>query len=172
MLEKKKILMIALVIVMMVFSTFTPISKIVSAGSYDTLTITFKGVGNVSLDVSRGSYNFTTMYAKTMKNTSATYFEIWNNGTVANMIIDVKITSGPGLTVDEDSSPNGNDGYALRGITGGTIQYQPWYKESDWVRLDDSLAKGTPETFGLRLYISNLTANTTWKTMTVSYRGS
>jgi hypothetical protein len=173
--QKKKILMVILVILMTFFATFAPMSRIVLAGSTDTLTIWFQFKANVSIDVSKASYNFTIVYAGGMKNTTATEFTIWNNGSTSNLAVDVEITTPPGggLSIDEDSPPTATDAYALWGLK-GTVDYQIWYKTSGWTRLHDALAKGpgNEKTFGLRLYAGNLSVNTSYLSMVITYRGS
>jgi hypothetical protein len=169
--EKKKILMVGLVVVMMVFASFPNISKIVLADSTDTVDIIFQIKGNMSIDVSPNSYNFSVVWANTMRNTSDTEFTIWNNGSVDGLAIDVRITTPPSLDCSEAGPPTVTDSYALLGLK-GTVDNTPWYKESGYVALHAALDKGDPQTFGLRLYAGNVSVNTSWETMTITYRGS
>jgi hypothetical protein len=171
-LETKKILMIGLVIAVMIFATFAPIPITVLAADSDTITITFDPQGNVSFDVSPGSYNFSTIWAGSSKATTVSYFTIYNNGTTNNMTTDIMITDDPNnLAVDEDSPPTGNDAYALR-VLAGSVSDTPWVKESGYVDLDSDIDQGGSNNFGLRLYVSNLTQNFTWQTMVVTLRGT
>ena len=159
---------------MMVFASFLNISKIVLADSTDTVDIIFQIKGNMSIDVSPNSYNFSIVWANTMRNTSDTQFTIWNNGTVDGLAIDVKITtapSNPALNCSVNGPPTITNSYALKGLK-GTIDNTSWYKDSGYVELHASLDKGEPQTFGLRLYAGNISVNTSWETMTITYRGS
>ena len=172
--EKEKILVIGLVIVMMFFATFTPISKIVLADTNDTVDIIFQIKGNMTIDVSPNSYNFSVVWANTMKNTSVTEFTIWNNGSVNDLAIDVRITtapSNPALNCSVNGPPSITNSYALLGLK-GTVAFTPWYKDSGYVALHNSLNNTDPKTFGLRLYAGNVSVNTSWETMTITYRGS
>jgi hypothetical protein len=172
--EKEKILIVGLITLMMVFTAFIPVSKIVLAASTDTLVITFKFVGNKSIDVSLASYNFTTVWAGNCKNTSggATHFTMWNNGT---MVADIsaQITTAPSGLTCHNHNPTGMDSFALLGLK-GTIQYTPWYNTTSYQNLEAKLNKSQPRTFGLRLYAGNVSAavNNTWKTMTVTFRAT
>jgi hypothetical protein len=169
--EKKKILMTGLVIVTMVFATFAPVTKIVWAGSTDTLVITFQFKCNISIDVNASSYNFSVVWANSQKSTSGTRFTIFNNGTISPVAVDVNITSPPaGLTCVSPGPPLGSMQFSLLGLS-GSVASTPWYSTSAWSSLT-SLAKGTPQTFGLKLYASNITANTSWLSMTVTYRAT
>lgn len=153
------------------FASFTPISEIVLANSTDTVDIIFQIKGNMSIDVSPNSYNFSIVWANTMRNTSVTQFTIWNNGSVDGLAIDVMITSAPSLDCSEAGPPTITDSYALLGLK-GTVDNTPWYKESGYVALHGALNKGAPKTFGLRLYAGNVSTNTSWETMTITYRAT
>jgi hypothetical protein len=171
--EKKKILVAVFVTLMMVFTAFAPISKIVWAGSTDTLVITFRFVGNKSIDVSLATYNFTKVYAGSSKNTTGSYFTIWNNGTLIGSIqVDAAITISPGGLTNHNHIPSGTDTYALLGLK-GTIQFTPWYNTS-YQTLELKLNKSQSHNFGLKLYAGNVSAgvNNTWKSMTVTYRAT
>ena len=170
--EAKKILMIGLVIAMTIFATFAPISITVLAADSDTITITFNPAGNISIDVYPGSYNFSTIWAGSSKATTVTYFTVYNNGSIGNMVSSIEVTDDPeNLAPDEDSPPTGNDAYALR-VLAGSVSDTPWVKESGWAQLDSDIDKGGSDQFGLRLYVSNLTQNFTWQHMVVTVRGT
>jgi hypothetical protein len=171
--EKKKILVAVFVTLMMVFTAFIPVSKIVWAASTDTLQITFKFVGNKSIDVSLATYNFTTVYAGSYKNTTAAYFTIWNNGSAVGSIqVDAAITSLPAGITCHNHIPSGSDTFALLGLK-GSIQFTPWYNAS-YSTLELKLNKSQSHNFGLKLYAGNVSGaiNNTWKSMTVTYRAT
>ena len=155
----------------MFFASFAPVSKIVLAADTDTVDITFKFTGNITIYVTPSSYNFSTIFANSSKSTTATYFTIWNNGTIDNLTIDVMITVPPPLNCSINGPPTITDSYALLGLK-GTIEKTPYYKDSGYVNLDTDLGKGAPETFGLKLYAGNISTNTSWETMTITYRAS
>ena len=168
----KKILIIGLVITTLLFASFTPTTKIVLADDEDTVVIEFKIQGNITIEVSPGTYNFTTIWANTSKATSATYFTIYNNGTIGELLIEANITtppSNPALTCSA-GVPSVTDSYALQGLQ-GTVSDTPWYSDSAYVTVDSSLDPGS-ETFGLKLYAGNVSANTSWESMTITYRAS
>jgi len=171
--EIKKLLSISLVTTIMVFASLTPISKIVLATDTYNVDIYFRIIGNMSIEVSPASYNFTQIYANSSVSTNANTFEIWNNGTVDNLTIDTRITANVlgDLTCSESGPPTLTDSYALQGLK-GTIELTPWYKESGYVNLDTDLGKGSPEFFGLKLYTGNVSVNTSWETLTITYRAS
>jgi hypothetical protein len=169
--EKKKVLVAVFVTLMMVFTAFIPVSKIVWAAGQDSLQITFRFVGNKSVDISLASWNFTTVWAGGMKNTTlSTQFSVWNNGT-AVVTLQAAITGIPtGLALKpHDHPPTGIDTYALYGLK-GTIQYTPWYNIT-YQTLETKLNKTQPRTFGLRLYAGNVSGsnNATWKMMNITY---
>ncbi|UCB58625.1 MAG: hypothetical protein JSV67_08505 [Thermoplasmatales archaeon] len=169
----KKTLMIGLILIMLVVVSFAPVSITVIAATTDTITIEFDPQGNISIDVSPGTYNFSTFWSYSDESTGGTYFTIWNNGTADNMQTDIQITGSPAsLTIDEDSEPTADDNYALYLIGGTASGINAWVKESATIQLDSDLDTTGTETFGFQLYISNITANHTWQSMTLTLTGS
>jgi hypothetical protein len=170
--EIKKTLMIGLILVMLMIASFSPVTINVLAATTDTITIEFDPQGNISIDVSPGTYNFSTFWSNTSESTTGTYFTMWNNGTVDNMQTDIQITSGPAsLTIDEDSIPTADDNYALYLIGGTASGVNAWVKESATIQLDSDLDRIGTETFGFTLYLSNISANHTWQSMTITLTG-
>ena len=171
--EIKKISKICLVLSLLAIASFSPVSINVLAATTDTITITFDPQGNISIDVSPASYNFSTFWSDSNETTTGTYFTMWNNGTVDNMITDIQITTSPAdLTVDEDSPPTADDNYALYLIGGTASGVNAWVLESGTIQLDSDLDLSGTETFGFKLYLSNITANHTWQTMELTLTGS
>ena len=162
----KKILMVGFVLSIMVCFAFAPMERqIVKAGT--TVTLTFDPDGNVSLDVSPATFDFGVVYANTSESTGSTYFTLWNNGSTDNMSTTIEITTGAtNFTIDEDSAPDGWDNYSLN-LTGGTISGAGyWIHEGETIVLDDDLdVADDGQTFGLWLFISNITQN--WSTDTI-----
>jgi len=170
--EKKKILSIGLIITIMVFASLTPISKIALAADTYNVSLYFKINGNMSIEVSPNSYNFSQIYANSSVSTNTNTFEIWNNGTVDNLTIDAIITNVlKDLTCSPTGPPTLTNSYALQGLT-GTVDSTPWYNETGYNAIDHNLQKGTPEFFGLKLYAGNVSVNTSWETLTITYRAS
>jgi hypothetical protein len=170
--EKKKILIIALIVALLFFTNFTPISKIVSAD--DTVDIIFQITGNMTIEVSPASKNFSTIYANSSESTETNEFTIWNNGTVDNLTIDAMITNDVigDLNCSEDGDLSIANSYALKGLT-GTVDSTPWYNDTGYNVVDNDLVKGVQEYFGLTLYVGNITVqNTQWETLTITYRAN
>ena len=171
--EIKKTLMIGLILVMLMIASFSPVTINVIAATTDTITIEFDPQGNISIDVSPGTYNFSTFWSDSSESTSGTYFTMWNNGTVDNMQTDIQITGSPAsLTIDEDSVPSANDNYALYLIGGTASGVNAWVKESGTIPLDSDLDMSGTETFGFTLYLSSITANHTWQSITLTLTGA
>ena len=167
----KKILMIGLVISILIGLAFVPSDKQSVKAGY-TITITFDPDGNVSLDVSPATYAFGTLYANSSEGTTATYFTIWNNGSMDDMQTDLQINTSPAaLTVDEDSVPAAMDNYALWLDKGTVSSAEAWCKESDWIELDSDLDTTGTETFGFTLYIYGISANHSQQTLVIDLTG-
>jgi len=162
-----RILKICLVLCMLVLAFVSP-PDIMKVSAGNTVTVTFDPDGNVSLDVWPATYDFGTIYANSSKATTGTYFTLANNGSVNGMFTDALITSGAaamtlydGVCIDA-----GNNYYSIN--ASGTISNQTFLHTSDSRDFDDNLAKGGTKTFGLTLYISNLTTNLTQRTVTIT----
>jgi len=169
----KKILMIALVTSILSIASFSPISITVLAGTTDTITITFDPQGNISIDVSPETYDFSTFWSYSDESTGGTYFTLWNNGTVDNMQTDIQITTSPAnLCVDYNNTPTADNYYGLN-LTGGTatgINY--WVQEDATIQLDSDLDRSGTKTFGFTLYLSNITVDHAEQTLVVTLTGS
>ena len=172
----KKILMIGMIIGILLFATFVPIPiSIVKAATTDTIVITFDPEGNISIDVWPETFNFSTFWSDSREHTGGTYFTIWNNGSVDNMVTDINTTSTTeegDLTLDEDSVPTADDGFALYLAAGGTASGIENWVTAGGIELDSDLDMSGTETFGFTLYISNITANHTWQTLGVTLTGA
>ena len=70
--EIKKTLMIGLILVMLMIASFSPVTINVLAATTDTITIEFDPQGNISIDVSPGTYNFSTFWSNTSESTTGT----------------------------------------------------------------------------------------------------
>ena len=170
--EIRKILLICLVMSLVLLAPFAPTTITVFAATSDTITITFDPQGNISIDVDPGTYNFTQVWAYQNDSTTEHYFTMWNNGTTDGMLTEVRATTSPaGLSNDNNSVPDGDDEYALN-VTQGTVEYTLWVPEHTYVTLDTDLDRSGTETFGLNLYLSNITTNLTWQTLVLTLRGS
>ena len=171
--DKKKILMIALVVSILSIASFSPVPITVLAATTEDITITFDPQGNISLDVSPEVWNLSIVWSNSSESTGGTHFTLWNNGSV-NMQTDIQITSNtPGdLTIDDTGIPTTDNYYALN-LTGGTASgINHWVKESATIQLDSDIDASASDTFGFTLYMSNITANHTWQTLVVTLTGS
>jgi len=162
-----RILKICLVLCMLVLAFVSP-PDIMKVSAGNTVTVTFNPDGNVSLNVWPATYDFATIYANSSKATTATYFTIQNNGTVNGMYTDAQITSGAaamslydGVCIDA-----GDNYYSIN--ASGAISNNTFLHTSEARNFDDNLAKGSTKTFGLTLYISNLTTNLTARTVVIT----
>ncbi len=173
--DAKKILIICLVIFTMVFATFAPISKIVLAGTTDTVTLTFDPMGNVSIDIQPYSYAFGSVWANASKQTNNNYFTIWNNGSIDNCVVDAQVTTDA-LGLNNAVGATGtqtDDTYSLR-IRRGTVTNSTYISEHYWAQVSSALDRGAAgsQNFGFRLTISNITSNITSQTVVVTFRGT
>ena len=157
---------------LVLLAPFAPTTITVFAATSDMITITFDPQGNVSIDVAPDTYNFTQVWAYQNDSTTEHYFTLWNNGSAENMLTEIRITSKPaGLVTDNNSVPDGDDEYSLKVIQ-GSVSDAPWIPQSTYVQLDDDLDTTGDDTFGLSLYLSNITTNLTWQTINITLRGS
>jgi len=167
-----RILKICLVLSMLVLAFVSP-PNIMRVSGNDTITVTFDPDGNVSLDVWPATWAAGTVYANSSKATTAAYFTLANNGTVNGMYTDIKVTSGAAAMNIYDGQcidVGKNDYYSIN--ASGTISNQTFIHTGEYRNIDDNLAKGSTKTFGLTIYLSNLTTNLTGRTVVITLQAA
>jgi len=146
-------------------------TSIVLAAEEDNVVITFDPQGEIDIDVSLATYNFSTVYAGTWKNSSGGTFTLYNNGTIP---MDTEIYTN--ATTDEK-----NMSLNATGVAPDTDEYAiyiedldfPGYLNTTWVLFDYNLSSKGNKQFDICLFIGvNLTANYSWQTTTIYLRGS
>jgi hypothetical protein len=158
-----------LLIITMVIAGFTPL---VWAATEDTVIITFDPDGNIDIDISYESYNFSSVPANSWKNTTGGYFTLYNNGSVP---MDTQIKTN--ATTDEaDMSLNAS------GVPPSTDEYAIYIEDLDFpdylttaysADFDQSLNPLDSKTFDICLLLGvNLSANHSWQTTTIYFQGS
>ena len=158
-----------LVISTMLLATFTPL---VLAATEDSVIITFDPDGDIDIDVSLPSHNFTAVLANTWSNTTGSTFILYNNGTVA---MDTQIKTN--ATTDEgDMSLNASgvapvqDQYAIYIEGLNTSNYITTAYDQE---LGDNMFPSGSDGFDICLLIgTNLSANHSWQTTTIYFQGT
>ena len=169
--RKYAIALVFLTIILMLFLAPMPILEIVRAGN--SITITFDPDSSFALDVSPSAYNLSTIYANSSESTGGATFTVWNNGTQGNMTTDIQITSGlASLSINESGDLLNDDTYAVY-LIGGTISgVNNWVKQSTTIQLDNDIDMYGSKTFGFTLYVSNLSSNYSWQSLTMTLTAS
>jgi len=158
-----------ILVIIMILAGFTPL---VWAATEDSVVITFDPEGNIDIDISYASYNYSTVPANTWKNTTGGYFTLYNNGSVP---MDTQIKTN--ATTDEtDMSLNAS------GVPPSTDEYAIYIEDLDFpgylttaygVEFDQSLNPDDSKTFDICLLLGvNLSANFSWQTTTIYFQGS
>jgi len=166
----KKVLFAILVSSMLL----TAVTPIVLAATEDNVTITFDPDGAIEIDVGQTNYSFGSAISGTWTNSTASYFTLYNNGTVA---MDTEIrtnetTDSPSdMYLNESNIAPRQDEYAIKTVGFTTDQYlnstYALYGE-----YDQGLNPDDNKQFGLSLYLGNLSANHSVQTTTIYFRGT
>jgi len=161
-----------ILITLIILAGFTPL---VWAATEDTVIITFDPDGNIDIDISYSSYNYSTVYANTWANTSGGYFTLYNNGSVP-MDTEIKTNS----TTDPVGS--GQMSLNASGVPPSTDEYAIYIEDLDFpgylttaygIDFDQSLNPLDSKTFDICLLLGlNLSANFSWQTTTIYFQGS
>jgi hypothetical protein len=158
-----------ILVTLIILAGFTPL---VWAATEDTVIITFDPDGNIDIDISYSSYNYSTVYANSWANTSTGYFTLYNNGSVP---MDTQIrtnasTDETNMALNESGVPPGTDEYA---IYIEDLDF-PGYLNSSYVGdFDQNLNPLDSKTFDICLLLGvNLSANFSWQTTTIYFQGS
>ena len=158
-----------ILVTLIILAGFTPL---VWAATEDTVIITFDPDGNIDIDISYSSYNFSSVSTNTWANTTGGYFTLYNNGSVP---MDTEIKTN--ATTDEtDMSLNATD------VPPSTDEYAIYIEDLDFpgylttaygTDFDQTLNPLDSKTFDICLLIGvNLTANFSWQTTTIYFQGS
>lgn len=161
-----------ILVIVMILAGFTPL---VLAATEDTVIITFDPEGNIDIDISYASYNYSSVNANSWKNTTGGYFTLYNNGSVP---MDTQIKT------NSTTDPVGSGEMSLNasGIPPSTDEYAIYIEDLDFpgylttayvVEFDQSLNPLDSKTFDICLLLgTNLSANFSWQTTTIYFQGS
>ena len=156
-------------VIIMILAGFTPL---VWAVTEDSVIITFDPEGNIDIDISYASYNYSTVPANTWKNTTGGYFTLYNNGSVPmDTQIKTNVSTDEGdLSLNASGVPPTTDEYAIYIEDLDT----PGYLTTAYaVEFDQSLNPDDSKTFDICLLLGvNLSANFSWQTTTIYFQGS
>jgi len=165
--ENKKIYVILISVLLIAVST-----PLVMAASEDDLIITFDPDGDIDIDISLTTYNFSTIVVDQWSNTTGGTFTIYNNGTVS-MDTQIKTnatTDEADLSLNASGVPPGQDEYSIY-IEG--LDVENFLTTAYSLEFDQSLAPSASKTFDICLKLgTSLTANHSWQTTTISFQGS
>ena len=158
-----------LFVTMMIICAFTPL---VFAASEDSVIITFDPDGNIDINVSHVSYDYGSVQANSWANSTGDYFTLYNNGTVAmDTQIKTNATTDSGnMTLNASGVPPGQDQYAIF-IQG--LDVENYLTNAYALEFDTVLLPADSKTFDICLLLgTNLSANFTQQTTTISFQGS
>ena len=166
----KKVLFALLVSSMLL----TAATQLVMAATEDNLVISFDPDGEIAIDIHNATYAFGSAVSETWTNTSASYFTLYNNGTVA---MDTEIKTNETTDPPSDMSLNlsgvapGQDEYAIK-VVGLTIEQYLNSTYALYGEYDQSLNPDDSKQFGLCLFLGNLSANHSVQNTTIYFRGT
>jgi hypothetical protein len=147
------------------------IASSVMAGTEDNVIITFNPDGDIDIDVSLAIYNFSNVLANEWSNTTGNAFLLYNNGTVSmDTRIKTNATTDEGdMTLDAAGTPS-QDEYSIE--TKGFDS--DGFLDSSYVGdFDSALSPNDTKGFDICLLIgTNLSANHSWQTTTITFQGT
>jgi hypothetical protein len=136
-----------------------------------SIKVTFDPEAAVNIDVSPKTYNFTTIQAGAWKNTTGSYFTLYNNGTVTmdTQFKSNATTDSAQLSLDGDGNP-GSNAYSFRTSGLDADGYIDVGYGSD---LDSAIVASGTKGFALCLRMgSSLTQNFSYQRTTIYIQGS
>ena len=137
----------------------------------DLLVITFDPEADVDINVDFTAYNFSTVAVDAWENTTGELFTLYNNGTIA---MDTEIradnTSEGDMTINGTGVPPGMDEFAIYIEDLDVPHYLNYSYVDDF---DTALAANGYKSFDVCLLIgSSMSANHSWQTVNISFRGT
>jgi hypothetical protein len=161
----------AFIVAATIIAAFTPI---VMAVTEDSVVITFDPEGAIDIDVHPASYAYGDVMAGKWANTTATYFTLYNNGSIA---MDTQVKSNASTDSNDmylytpgAAGEAPLDNYSL--ITNG-LGVDGYMATAYGTDNDSGLASMDSKTFGINLRIGvNLSVNHSDQTTTIFFQGS
>ncbi len=147
------------------------ITSSVMAVTEDNVIITFDPDGDIDIDVSLASYNFSSVLANEWANTTGSSFTLYNNGTVTmDTRIKTNATTDEGnMTLDAVGTPS-QDEYSI--MTNG-LDSDGFLDSSYSGDYDSALSPNDSKGFDICLLIgTNLSTNHSWQTTTITFQGT
>ena len=141
----------------------------------DSVEIYFNPDGDIDIDVSLATYNFSSFVAQNWQNSTSNSFLLWNNGSVA---MDTQIQTND--STDETqmwlnisgTSPITNQ-YAFRTINLGAVDKYINNTYGAEGYYSQNLASNDNDPFDLGLLLgTNITQNWSWQTTTIYFQGT
>ena len=157
-----------IIMALMFFASTTPL---VLALHEDTLVITFDPDGDIDINVDVTAYNFSTVNVNAWENTTGELFTLYNNGTLP---MDTEIradnSSEGDMTINGTGAPPATDEFA---IYIEDLDFPHYLNDSYVDDFDTALASNGYKSFDVCLLLgTNLSANHSWQTVNISFRGS
>jgi hypothetical protein len=162
-------LLFVLLVTFIMIATTTPI---VLAASEDNVIITFDPNGDIDIDISLARYNFSIITAGMWANSTGGAFTLYNNGTVPmnTQIRTNATTDETDMSLNATGVPPTTDEYA---IYIEDVDFPNYLTTAYGTIFDQGLASSDSKTFDICLYLGvNLSANYSWQTTTIYFRGS
>jgi len=167
--KKNNKIIFTLIVSLTLIATSTPI---ILAASEDSVVITFDPNGDIDIDVSLGSYNFSGVSAGMWANSTGGAFTLYNNGSVPmdTQIRTNETTDEGDMSLNESAIAPLQDEYAIY-IDG--LDVENYVNSSYTIEFDQGLASDDSKTFDICLFLGvNLSANFSWQTTTIYFQGS
>ena len=157
--------------ILVTFIMLTASTPLVLAATVDTVIITFDPDGDIDIDVNLSYYNFSSVVAGIWSNTTGGTFTLYNNGTIP---MDTEIRSNAStdegdMDLNESDVPPQQDEYAIY-IEG--LDFENYVNSSYTIEFDQGLNPSDSKTFDICLLMGNISANHSWQTTTVYFRGT
>jgi len=154
-------------LILLIVLTFT--LPMVLGATSDSIYVTFDPTGTIDIDLAPAGADIGSVTADSSKGTATDEFTLYNNGSVgADTQIEANATTDSGeLTLDPDGSPETN--YFSLEVT-GTAPNQ--YITADPVNWQQDLAPGDSVTFGIKVYLGQISADYGQQKVTINVTGS
>jgi hypothetical protein len=156
-------------IIISILLAITFVTPAVLGTTDEVILVWFDPTGDVDINIVVNHTDFDTVTGGTQEATGATAFTLYNNGSIAmdtTIQTNTSVESG-NLSLDTDAAP-GNDQYSLYIIGACTNQFIT----STAVAWETDLAGGGSQTFGLRIYLGNLTVDYGRENTTINVTGT
>jgi len=152
--EMRKIFLIELIAVMLIMAITSPTIVEVGKAANDIVTVTFNPSGNLTIEISKATWNAGSLYIDQSANTTTYNYTAYNNGTVVWANLYIVAATGQDMTLVASFTGSSDEFMMFANGTGTDLT--TWTEIHTNQTLETAVAISGTETFGLKITMDSV----------------